>query len=530
MLERTHSSATCCRLGLLIFLFLLIFCAIGYAVETETKNACKFSLQTPNSTEISKTLIMGEMTELEFPAGESTLRLSCQSVEQGVITFHRTKLMQFEWLVDNKTQTAFTASQHAYLIASNRYEAQVNFIHTEEDRLEFQWEPLPSYMASSQRHNVVLGIFYGLCVTLIMYVLVLGRNLKDDRFLLYGIYVACAGTFFLLQEGHLNLFFNNIELINNAKLDLLFAGLTVFSATFFIVRLFDMDKIWQWYARYMLIFPAGVVLLASIIILFSKYSPVLEEIMAWLSLYVVAAVFASVGYASYIKIHTARLVLFALSLVLFSMVFRVLLNDISPFLHRYALIISFSIESFILAVATAEQIKFMNQRRIIAEDEAISDPLCDVLNRRGWENKANLLLKDHELQSGYLCLLYIDLNKFKKINDEHGHHIGDEVLQVVAKIIQNKTRDADAAATGRLGGDEFVVLAHFNTRNQCDSIITRMSDRLHDLKVRTSATTLTVSASIGSVIFASPPKSVDDLLKHGDKAMYQAKSNYHSKA
>jgi diguanylate cyclase (GGDEF)-like protein/PAS domain S-box-containing protein len=82
------------------------------------------------------------------------------------------------------------------------------------------------------------------------------------------------------------------------------------------------------------------------------------------------------------------------------------------------------------------------------------DALTGLLNRTGFEQAAELLLR--EGQGPNLALLYIDLDRFKPVNDEHGHQVGDEVLKVVAQRLRALVRPSDLAA--RLGGDEFVLL------------------------------------------------------------------------
>ncbi|MEI8641458.1 GGDEF domain-containing protein [Pseudoalteromonas sp. Hal099] len=67
----------------------------------------------------------------------------------------------------------------------------------------------------------------------------------------------------------------------------------------------------------------------------------------------------------------------------------------------------------------------------------------------------------HAKKGGVLCLMYIDLDDFKQINDSYGHAVGDDALCNVARCLKSSVRSSDAV--GRLGGDEFVVLAHFYT-------------------------------------------------------------------
>ncbi len=127
-------------------------------------------------------------------------------------------------------------------------------------------------------------------------------------------------------------------------------------------------------------------------------------------------------------------------------------------MYRYSLIVGITIEAFIFAIATSRKVKKLDDDRLSAFKRASTDSLCNVLNRSGWEGGAQSLLNNFHKEGGYLTLLFIDIDKFKEINDQYGHNAGDNVLQVVAKILKNRCREQDAI--GRLGGDEFVVLSH----------------------------------------------------------------------
>ncbi|MCL1145480.1 diguanylate cyclase [Shewanella sp. 10N.261.52.F9] len=87
---------------------------------------------------------------------------------------------------------------------------------------------------------------------------------------------------------------------------------------------------------------------------------------------------------------------------------------------------------------------------------AITDPLCEVYNRRGFDVLAQQRIEFATRTSSLLGMLYLDVDQFKHINDQYGHGIGDAVLKTVAKVLTDHTREADVI--GRLGGDEFVAL------------------------------------------------------------------------
>ena len=127
----------------------------------------------------------------------------------------------------------------------------------------------------------------------------------------------------------------------------------------------------------------------------------------------------------------------------------------------------------------------------------------------------------HHRDKSKFALLFIDLDGFKAINDRHGHHVGDKLLQRIALLLSQHVRDSDTVA--RFGGDEFVVLlnhieAKENARQVAENILLGLKKPLliDDINV-------TISASIGIAIFPDDADTAASLLKKSDQLMYQAK-------
>ena len=192
------------------------------------------------------------------------------------------------------------------------------------------------------------------------------------------------------------------------------------------------------------------------------------------------------------------------------------------FLQRYALIMAFAVEAFMLAVAVSARIKNIQADKMLAESQANTDGLCNVLNRRGWDKKVNEVLNEQKAKDGVICLLYIDLDNFKQINDKWGHDIGDKALKILANIIRNQLRSVDNI--GRIGGDEFVTLSVFNDSTEANNLVFRVQQKLQTVKLNIDKyTTIDISASVGHVIYDTQPKSAEEMLSQADKSMYKIK-------
>ena len=169
---------------------------------------------------------------------------------------------------------------------------------------------------------------------------------------------------------------------------------------------------------------------------------------------------------------------------------------------------------FAVALASAEREEALYR-------QAHFDELTGLPNRQ--------LLKDrleqqvvHARRDGFNgAMLFLDLDRFKEINDIYGHSVGDIVLTQAAERIVGEVRDSDTVA--RLGGDEFVVvLPHVSGDSRVRATATRLLARLNEsFSVR--GKDHFVSASIGIVMFPDDGDSVETLLKNADAAMYRAK-------
>ena len=119
--------------------------------------------------------------------------------------------------------------------------------------------------------------------------------------------------------------------------------------------------------------------------------------------------------------------------------------------------------------------------------------------------------------------MFIDLDKFKPINDEHGHDTGDWLLQSVARRIEGCLRASDTAA--RVGGDEFLVLLHdVQSGDDAFAVAQKIRAELARPFVMPSQLSLQTSSSIGIAIYPDHANTETDLLRLGDRAMYRAKS------
>ena len=152
---------------------------------------------------------------------------------------------------------------------------------------------------------------------------------------------------------------------------------------------------------------------------------------------------------------------------------------------------------------------------------SLSDPLTGLYNRRAFTLLAQQLLNVAGRQTGHTLLLYFDLNRFKAINDEFGHQVGDAALVEVAEVLRETFRESDLIA--RLGGDEFVVLAVNSLDPSGDVLMARLDQRLNARNAAPDRRYL-LSMARGQVRFdPARPQSLAELVEEADRAMLAAK-------
>lgn len=149
------------------------------------------------------------------------------------------------------------------------------------------------------------------------------------------------------------------------------------------------------------------------------------------------------------------------------------------------------------------------------------DPLTGLSNRAHWMQQAESALEAARRDGGALAVMFLDLDRFKHINDSLGHDQGDQLLRVVAQRLRDCLRARDVLA--RLGGDEFVVLLpRLRERNGAVAAAQKIVQSL-SLPIALEPHEVTVSASLGLAYFPGDGDTVEALLRHADTAMYAAK-------
>lgn len=154
---------------------------------------------------------------------------------------------------------------------------------------------------------------------------------------------------------------------------------------------------------------------------------------------------------------------------------------------------------------------------------AYFDPLTGLPNRVLFTDRLQLALAHARRDNGRVGVLFVDLDKFKPVNDSHGHAVGDQLLQVAAQRMRECVRESDTV--GRLGGDEFVVLLPEISSSEDAMAVAKMIHAALRQPVVVGEFRLEVSSCIGVALFPEHGHDEAQLMKHADAAMYRAKES-----
>jgi diguanylate cyclase (GGDEF)-like protein len=186
-----------------------------------------------------------------------------------------------------------------------------------------------------------------------------------------------------------------------------------------------------------------------------------------------------------------------------------------------------AIETEVLSMAAALAALAIETRRLYTDltHRSEFDLLTDIPNRFSLDKQLDLQIIKARETGGVFGLIYIDLDRFKQINDTYGHHVGDLYLQEAANRMKRQLRPHDRLA--RLGGDEFAALLPV-VRNRADAEeIAHRLERCFDDPFALGGHLLHGSASVGVALYPVDATTIDGLLSAADAAMYKVKKKGH---
>jgi len=161
-----------------------------------------------------------------------------------------------------------------------------------------------------------------------------------------------------------------------------------------------------------------------------------------------------------------------------------------------------------------------------ARGEALTDPLTGILNRKGFDQRLKALFDEPAAPGRVHCLVMLDIDHFKKVNDAHGHVMGDRVIQGLGEILRRAVGDGPCSAA-RYGGEEFALVMPHCTLDEALALAEQTRNRAKTMKIRNRNTqevmfTITIS---GGVAALRPGDDAAAFIARADAALYRSKQD-----
>ncbi|OHX13927.1 hypothetical protein BI347_10715 [Chromobacterium sphagni] len=169
-----------------------------------------------------------------------------------------------------------------------------------------------------------------------------------------------------------------------------------------------------------------------------------------------------------------------------------------------------------------ERLAQIEQLQAALRQQTLRDPLTGLFNRRYLDETFARESRRAERDNRPIAVAMIDLDNFKRINDSHGHQVGDQVLQALARLLQRECRAADIVC--RLGGEEFLVLLPGSDAEQAQLRVEHWRDSFSRLSHSGQEQRFHTSFSCGIAALPRHGRTLAQLYHHADKALYQAKA------
>ncbi|GHC73807.1 diguanylate cyclase [Limoniibacter endophyticus] len=156
-------------------------------------------------------------------------------------------------------------------------------------------------------------------------------------------------------------------------------------------------------------------------------------------------------------------------------------------------------------------------------EEAATDPLTRLANRRTFDLKAPLLARNASVTDRPYSVLLIDIDHFKRINDTWGHPAGDDILRQIADLISEQVREGDLVS--RYGGEEIALILPQLGAEEAQQVAERIRASVDTKQFRAGVQLIPVTVSIGVAVSSRPPRPFPIVFKAADEALYLAKHN-----
>lgn len=387
-----------------------------------------------------------------------------------------------------------------------------------------------AFLASERQLFFLVGLYYGAILALVIYNLFLWAGLRDASYLWYSLFISLTALFFGLNQAFFRDFWPHAQepwvwLIISLVLTGMILCVLQFSRAFLILR--ERDPL-----MHRLAYPAALLgmSLPPVTLLASGQFAILYNILVGL---LITAWVLTAGFRAARARFLPAFILLPAWLVLVAG----LLLHIAVYLGllRYSIWlvsgmqIASVVEVILLSIALSYRIRLLQKERDRLERDgmrltqlSVTDGLTGLFNRRYWQDSLQQRVAVSQATGQSMSLVLLDVDHFKRWNDQWGHPAGDAALVLLAQLIRDSVRDRDLPC--RLGGEEFGVILPDTGLAQAEVMAGRLCDRVRNTvlhPVSGQQEQLTISLGVASL---NPGETAEQLLQRCDQALYRAKA------
>ncbi len=183
--------------------------------------------------------------------------------------------------------------------------------------------------------------------------------------------------------------------------------------------------------------------------------------------------------------------------------------------------IAVAFDSILLSIALAEQIRRAQNEMLQAQKLARTDILTRLSNRLAFDEISGQIWNNAVQNDQDLCFLMLDIDHFKEINDNYGHHAGDMVLKTLSSILKKTVREGDVLV--RWGGEEFAIILPQTSLQPAIKLAERIRKEIENLQIKTDGAIIKTTVSIGVSQKTDSTATIDELFSMADANLYKAK-------
>lgn len=373
-----------------------------------------------------------------------------------------------------------------------------------------------------QKNDYFYGALYGGLIILLIYNLALYLYTRELRYCLYSLYLFSFTAFNFTYTGHgFWLLWPDSTFLQQWLMPLLMF-FYLYSGVLFTIEYLQVEKhLPKLYENRYLIYGSLIVIACLIVVIGSQSFAVMAQLVILTTMLVWMLV---IGYYSHksgnnlAKFFVPAILMGALGATVSSMTTW----GIFPYTQWAfrGIEIGMLLEMSLLSMSFGFNFKEATDARLNAEHYARIDPLTNLYNRRALKEIVYPVWYLGERQKTCMAIVLIDIDWFKRINDEFGHLVGDDVLRNVARALKVRLRQSDIIL--RWGGEEFLIFLP-NTELEQARALAETIRSYFDVEMVNSFAKVTVSAGVANGIAGDI--TFDELLKLADDSLYQAKSN-----